>query len=194
MKPRGIIFDLDGTLVDSGLDFDAIKREMGLPPHGLILEAIDQMPDGQHKTRCLSILRDHELNGADRATLMPGVGVFLDELTRHGIFQAVLTRNNRESTDRVLDRLGLKFSKVLTREDVPHKPDPTGLLEICKFWQISVDDALFIGDFQFDLQAGKNAGIRTVLYAPDGLPDFAHEADFVIRDFSEAIKLIEKPA
>ncbi len=44
---RGVIFDLDGTLVDSGLDFDEMRREMQLPPRQPILEAIARLPDEQ---------------------------------------------------------------------------------------------------------------------------------------------------
>ena len=43
---RGIIFDMDGTLVDSRLDYDAIRREMGLPAGMPILEGLEQVPDG----------------------------------------------------------------------------------------------------------------------------------------------------
>lgn len=43
--PRGVIFDLDGTLVDSGLDFDSMRREMGLDPGTPILESLATLPE-----------------------------------------------------------------------------------------------------------------------------------------------------
>ena len=192
MSLRGVIFDLDGTLVDSQLDFDAIRAEMGLPNGQPILEALEQMACGPDKDRCLAILRQHEQRGAHCATLMPHVEGLLEELTRCGVHQAILTRNSREAATLVLDRLGLKFAVVATREDVPPKPDPGGLLHICRLWNVPVDQVLFFGDYLFDLQAGRRAGMRTVLYAPAGLPAFADQADYVIRCFSEATPLVRE--
>lgn len=187
---RGIIFDLDGTLVDSGLDFDAMRREMRLPAGQPILEALEVMPLGADRRRCLGILKEHERRGARNARLIPGVYRFLDDLARNRILTAVLTRNSRETTQLVLQRFSLSFSRVLTREDVLPKPDPAGLLKICRQWDVSVNQVLFFGDHAFDIQAGKNAKIHTVLYAPKGKPN--NEADFVIRDYSQAARLIER--
>ena len=190
MNLRGVIFDLDGTLVDSQLDFDAIRADLNLSPGKLILEALDEMPQGNRREECLNILHRHEMLGAERAVLMPGVGDFLVELSERNIATGILTRNSRIATRAVLERFSLEFSQVKTRNEVPPKPDPTGLLEICSAWEVTVDEVLFIGDFLFDLQAGQNAGIQTVLFAPDGLPEYAHQADFTIQNFAEASSLI----
>jgi HAD superfamily hydrolase (TIGR01509 family) len=190
MNLRGVIFDLDGTLVDSQLDFDAIRADLNLSPGKLILEALDELPAGVHKEECLNILHRHEMLGAERAVLMPGVDEFLGDLAARNIATGILTRNSRIATTAVLERLSLEFSQVKTRNEVPPKPDPTGLLEICIAWDVSVDEVLFFGDYLFDIQAGHNAGIRTVLFAPDGLPEYAHQADFTIQDFTEASPLI----
>jgi HAD superfamily hydrolase (TIGR01509 family) len=182
---RGMIFDLDGTLVDSRLDFPAIKRDLGLPPDIAILEALTQVPDGPTKTEMLARLRIHELRGAERAALFPGVAETLAFLAERAIPTAVLTRNARESTNLMLERLRLKFSQVLTREDAPHKPDPAGLLHICRKWEFAPDAVAFCGDYLFDLQAGRAAGMTTILYAPGELPAFAEHADHVMRCFTE---------
>jgi len=185
MPIRGIIFDLDGTLVDSQLDFDQIRRDLHLSSGTPILEAVEAMPAGRHKDRSLAILREHEMRGARRATLMPGAAEFLADTKDRGIEQGLLTRNSRESTQLVLDRLGLNFSQVVTRDDAPVKPEPDGLLQISAAWRISVDEILFVGDYLFDLEAGRRAGIRTVLYLRDGTPEYADIADFTIRNFAE---------
>lgn len=190
MPLRGVIFDLDGTLVDSRLDFDAIRRDVGLPPGQPILEALDRMPPGEQRDRFLDILRQHESRGANQATPMPGVFEFLAALGERGMGSAVLTRNSRESTEQTLQRLGLALSPVMTRDDVPPKPDPSGLIDICAEWGVEPEEVIYIGDFLFDIQAGRNAGTWTMLYVPDGRPDYADQADFVVQDFREALKIV----
>src|SRR3954470_20937385 len=99
---RGVIFDLDGTLVDSGLDFDAIRREMSLPVGVPILEALAEIAPGQRLDDCLQILHRHERAGAERAAVMPGARELLDALRERGLEQGLLTRNSRHSTNLVL--------------------------------------------------------------------------------------------
>ncbi len=190
MPLRGVIFDLDDTLIASALDFDAMRRDMGFAPGQYILETLEALPEGDRKEQCRAILRRHEHRGATVATLIPGARELVAELQRRKIPQAILTRNSREMTDLALRRLELEFDPVLTREDAPPKPDPAGLLAICRTWRVDVADVIFVGDFQFDLLAGRRAGIKTVLYAPGDPPDYAHEADFVVRHLSEICRIV----
>ena len=67
-----LVFDLDGTLVDSGLDFDAMRVEMELPAATSILEAIEGMNEPR-ATHCRAILAQHEQRGVERSRLMHGV-------------------------------------------------------------------------------------------------------------------------
>lgn len=188
---RGIIFDMDGTLVDSKLDFDAMRSDMGLPSGMPILEAIAEIPEGPTRDRMLSIMRTHELRGADAAELFEGVAEFLSRLEAQGIVAAILTRNSRETTERTLNRLRLNFSIVVTREDAPPKPDPTGVRMIARHWNFEPHEMLVIGDYVFDLHAGRNAGIRSVLFAPNELPTFVDDADYVLRHFHHAPALLD---
>lgn len=191
---RGIIFDMDGTLVDSRLDFDAMRLEMGLPVGMPILEGISQTPPGPGRDQMLAIMRRHEIRGADEAVIFEGVIEFLNHLKTTSIATAVLTRNSRESTERTLKRLELVFSHVITREDAPPKPDPTGVQIIAKRWGFAPANVLVIGDYVFDLKAGRAAGMRSILFAPGELPDFAHEADYVLRHFRDAVTLLNELA
>ncbi len=191
---RGIIFDLDGTLVDSRLDFDAMRHEMGLPAGVPILEGLANIPDGQVRDRMLEVLRTHELRGADESVLFEGVLEFLSHVNHVGISTAVLTRNSRETTERTLNRWGLSFSQIVTREDAPPKPDPAGVRLIARRWGLPTHQIIVIGDYLFDLQAGRRAGMRSVLFAPNETPTFANEADFILRDFREAVKLLDQLA
>jgi HAD superfamily hydrolase (TIGR01509 family) len=188
---RGIIFDLDGTLVDSRLDFDAIRRDMGLPFGIPILEGLAGIPEGPDREQKLAILREHELRGADEAMPFEGVLDFLRHVEEQGILSAVLTRNSRECANRTLDRWKMSFSQVVTREDAPVKPDPGGVLLIAERWELPPEQIVVIGDYLFDLQAGRRAGSRSVLYAPSEYPDFASEADFVLRHFQDGAELLQ---
>jgi HAD superfamily hydrolase (TIGR01509 family) len=161
---HGLIFDLDGTLVDSGLDFDKMRREMELPERQPILEAIGHLPEPR-RGQCRAILERHESEGAERATLMPGVAELMEALTLRNIRRAVLTRNARLPTLRTLERLGLTFDTVVAREDAPPKPDPTGIWKICESWGLRPDEVAMVGDYLFDIEAGHRAGAHTVCYA-----------------------------
>jgi len=185
--PRGIIFDLDGTLVDSQLDFDQMRREMGIPAGHTILEALEQVPPDEAE-RMWRIVAEHELRGVARATVLPGVREFLHELTQRGIRRGVLTRNSRASALATLSRLELEVETVIAREDGPVKPDPAGVERICRAWQLEPRHCIMVGDYRFDIEAGRQAGTRTILFtgASDRhgmLP--GESADLVLASFSE---------
>ncbi|HEY2892881.1 MAG TPA: HAD family hydrolase [Pirellulales bacterium] len=189
---RGVIFDLDGTLVDSGLDFDLMRREMGITPGHSLLEAIDLLGEPE-AVRCREILARHEWAGANAATLMPGVPEFLAALVERRLHRAVFTRNSRAVALATLERLSLDFETVVAREDAPAKPDPTAIWRICENWRLRPDQIVLIGDFHFDIEAGRRAGTRTVLYLAGREPTHtpgAVEADFRLTCFRHAAALL----
>jgi phosphoglycolate phosphatase len=190
---RGVIFDLDGTLVDSGLDFDRMREEMQLPPGTPVLEALATL-DASRAADCRTILERHEREGVARARLMPGVATLRAALADRGIRQAVVTRNSRHLAQATLERVGQPFEIVLGREDGPVKPDPAALCRICQIWQLPVEAVAMIGDYRFDLEAGRRAGVRTALYtAGRDLRsfDYAHLADHFVECFSRAEALLD---
>jgi len=162
----GVLFDLDGTLVDSKLDFDAIRREMELAPGIPILEAFESMPPDQ-LAHCRQILDHHEQQGALRATLLPGVVDLLNRLTALRTRMAIVTRNGGSIARDVLARLGIvsHFDPIISRDDGPVKPDPWAIEHICKLWKTAPSKVVMVGDFHFDITTGRRAGARTVLLA-----------------------------
>jgi phosphoglycolate phosphatase len=182
---HGVIFDLDGTLVDSGLDFEMMRREMRLPPNQPILEALAGLSEPR-RSRCWEILHRHELQGAQRATLMPGAAELIEVLGQRGIRRAVFTRNGRQATLLTLSRLNLCFDTVVAREDAPAKPDPAGIWKICESWALRPEQVAMLGDYRFDIEAGRRAGTRTACYsAQRGLTEIeTWGAGFSIECFS----------
>jgi HAD superfamily hydrolase (TIGR01509 family) len=161
---RGIIFDLDGTLVDSGLDFEQMRREMGLPPGVPILEGIKELSQAEAE-RCRRILHEHEWAGCQRGTLLPGAAELLAAIGEWGLPVGIVTRNSRDVSLATLRQLRVNYDVLLTRDDGPIKPDPWPVLAICRRWQVPPEQAVMIGDFRFDVEAGRAAGTRTVLLA-----------------------------
>jgi phosphoglycolate phosphatase len=189
---RGVIFDLDGTLVDSGLDFNLMRREMDLPPGQPILEAISHLPDAA-SARCWQILERHEREGAERATPMPHADQILALLAKLGLRRAVLTRNSRAAALMCLSRLDTPLDPLLAREDAPPKPDPLGIWKICESWGLPPNEVAMVGDYRFDLEAAGRAGSRAVLYTygqtSEDWADFP-EADYLLHSFAAAEEFV----
>jgi phosphoglycolate phosphatase-like HAD superfamily hydrolase len=98
-----------------------------------------------------------------------------------------LTRNSSRLARATLERVGQHFEIVLGREDGPVKPDPAGLCRICSEWQLPATAVAMVGDYKFDLEAGRRAGVRTALYTSGRdlrLFDYAHLADHIVECFS----------
>jgi HAD superfamily hydrolase (TIGR01549 family) len=194
---RGLIFDLDGTLVDSQLDFDAMRREMELPPQLPILEALATL-EPAHAERCQRILLAHEIAGAERATLLPGVAELFEVLDARGLRRAIATRNSRRITEITLAKLDISSELVFTRDDGPVKPDPWPVLHACDIWGIAPSEAVVIGDFRFDIECGRAAGSRTVILVHPQDPriyENEERADLVLRslaDYSELLTWIRR--
>ena len=102
---RGVIFDLDGTLADSCLDFDQMRRDLGFPAGQPILEQLARMDDKAAIAEAEAIILRHELEGARKATLMPGVERLLGVLCERQLPMAIITRNIREAAECTLQKL-----------------------------------------------------------------------------------------
>jgi HAD superfamily hydrolase (TIGR01509 family) len=189
-----IIFDLDGTLTEPILDFDRIRREIGLD-RGPVWEAIVAMPPAERQ-RAEDILLEHELHAARICRLQPNALNLLSALQKRGLGLAILTRNCRASWEIVRDRFNLAVEQIYAREDGPMKPDPTAVVYLARTLNVELSRTLVVGDYLFDIQAGKAAGTRTALLVNHGtVPEYAAIADYVIHDLMEILDLIDlRPA
>ncbi|MFA5864749.1 MAG: HAD family hydrolase [Phycisphaerae bacterium] len=189
-KIDAIIFDLDGTLTEPILDFDQIRSQIGIE-RGPVWETILQMsPEARQKAE--SVLLEHELYAARNCKLQPHTLELLGELRNRSMGLAILTRNCRASWEIVRDRFNLGIQQVYAREDGPVKPDPTAVIELARQMNVELGRTLVVGDYLFDIQAGKNAGTLTALLVNHGLvPDYSHIADYVIHDLLEILAVID---
>ncbi|MCU5785237.1 HAD family hydrolase, partial [Alloalcanivorax marinus] len=126
---QALLFDLDGTLVDSQLDFAALRRELGFPDGIGVLEHLQTLAP-LAAARARAVIDRHEQEGAAAARWIDGAEALLATLHQRGVPTAILTRNSRAAVARTHDVLNLPVDLILTREDCEPKPDPEGLLRI----------------------------------------------------------------
>jgi HAD superfamily hydrolase (TIGR01549 family) len=185
---RAVLFDLDGTLVTGELDFDAIREEIG-DVTGPILEHIESAsPDD--RLRATEILERHEEEAANRCRLNAGAEELLNFLRARGLHLGLLTRNSRTSVDHVCRRHKLYFDVIVSREDGPPKPSPEPVLTACRALGVDARQSLMVGDYKYDIQAGRAAGAWTALLCDRNrfLPDV--EADFEIQTLTDLQQIV----
>ena len=187
-----VIFDMDGTLTRGQVDFVAIRREIGLPENGPILEYITQFPP-EPRQKALEILHRYEAAAAETCTLQEGALELLAALKERHIRTALLTRNSAICTSNVLGRHKLVLDHVSTREHLPHKPHGDAILKITRQMRISREQTLMVGDYLYDLQTARNAGVDSALLCvEDGpLPDYAPMATYVLKSLAEILALVD---
>lgn len=187
-QPRLIMFDLDGTLLDSAPDLaaavDAMLETLGRPPAGLdkvrlwigngarvlVRRALADQMEHSHITEAeadeaLSLFMSLYGGSHELTVVYPGVQEALAMLKAKGIAMAVITNKPERFVAPLLDdmQLGGFFSWIVGGDTLPQqKPDPAGLLYVLGKASAKPDDALFIGDSRNDIHAARAAGVRCV--------------------------------
>ena len=208
---RGIIFDLDGTLIDSRKDLttaiNLMRAEYHLPP--LALEAVTGfVGDGARKlverslqgttldpAAALARFKHHyDLHIADETCCYPGVEETLRVLQSRRVRCAIITNKPEAATRTVLRLLHLDqyFDSVVGGDTTPHlKPDPRSALMVLERWGLTRVEALIVGDNHTDIAAAKRAGIRSV-FVTYGIGAVGEEKpDFVFDKIEEILALAE---
>jgi len=180
---RHWIFDLDGTLTVAVHDFDGLRRSLGLPFGVPILEAIAGLPpdDAARTTRRLD---EMERALAERARPQPDAGPLLAALRARGCRLGILTRNSEANAAVTLRASGLagffEPGDVIGRESCSPKPSPAGVTRLLARWRVDGAEAVTVGDYLYDLQAGRAAGTATVLFDPQATYRWREHADLCI--------------
>jgi phosphoglycolate phosphatase-like HAD superfamily hydrolase len=177
---RAVIFDLDGTLIDSmplvlrafahalepfrpDLGIEDIFQRLGGPPARTLLELTGD------ESKAAEALRRLEGFGFDNGALVqPFIGMrgMLDALHKRGLSMAVWTGRDRFTTQAILSAHNLEqyFKVVVCGDDLAtHKPHPEGLVAILRKLGIAPQEALYAGDADADVLGGAEAGVRTIL-------------------------------
>lgn len=213
--PRAVLFDLDGTLVDTIADLasaiDATRADFDLTPIGVTIAAgyvgqgiepfvLDALAHGDGvdvaaiRTEALARFREHyrAVNGV-RSVLYPGVADGLHRWREVSRGLAVVTNKSSEFTLPLLRRMQLAkfFDVVVCGDSVERrKPDPESLLYACRKLGVEPENTLFIGDSINDALAARAAGIRAlaVPYGYHGTAD-VHElpVEAVVPDIAAAV-------
>jgi phosphoglycolate phosphatase len=205
MQPRALVFDLDGTLVDSTRDIaDALNAALAEVerPARTVSEIVPMIGDGARMLVVRGLgeahadLVDPALAAFQRAyaarpcvhtVLVPGAREVL-ALDRP---RALLTNKPRALTELVLRALGIEdaFDAVFAGGDGPLKPAPDGLVSIARMLGVSVRGLWMIGDGAQDVLAGRAAGCFTIAVAPR--PEaIAAAPDRVLTSLSELPALV----
>ena len=212
MRYRVILFDLDGTLIDSGPiimasmrhasvtvlgrepDEEAVRAAIG--GQGLVSQMRDLDPD--RVDELIDVYRAH--NEPLHATLetFDGIPELLRELAGRGHQLGIVTAKRCSTVNLAFDRFPFlpELTDVLVgSEDTErHKPDPDPVLEALRRLGATPEEAVYVGDSPFDIQAGNAAGSYTIAVGWGGIhPDerlLAEEPDALVQRPEEILSLV----
>jgi len=216
LRVKAVLFDLDGTLIDSAPDlagtgndmrlarglpvlaFEQFRPMVGAGARGMIGVALGIKPtdDG------FIALRDeffdlYEARMTQHTRAFDAVPALLDAIEQRGLAWGIVTNKARRFTDPLVKALGLdrRAGAVVSGDTTPHsKPHPAPLLEAARQMGVAAQDCVYVGDDLRDVQAGHAAGMSTVAaawgYLGVGEPVGAWGAQHVIHSPDELLKLL----
>ena len=185
-KPKMILIDVDGTLVDSVPDLaycvDEMLKQLGMPVHGedrvrhwvgngverlverALVDDLDGYPDEELKAKGLPIFMDlYAENTCVRSALYPGVREGMDYMKAAGYKMGCVTNKAAAFTIPLLKTLGIhdEFSIIISGDTLAKKkPDPLPLLHAAEFFGVEPSDSMMLGDSVSDVKAARAAGFQ----------------------------------
>ena len=180
-----ILFDLDGTLVDTAPDLGhALNIQLQRHGKAALSDAVIR-PFASHGSRGLIglgfgitpadahffVMRDEYLNIYDSVftrspTLLPGIAELLQVIERKSLTWGIVTNKPRRFTQRLIESMKLheRAACVVSGDDAPQpKTSPATLLMACEQVGVKPEHCVYVGDAERDIQAGKAAGMQTVV-------------------------------
>ncbi len=195
---RAVVFDFDGTLTKPGsLDFASLRKELGCPPNQPVLEFISAL-NAADRQRSQEMLDRFEYEAAEASRPNRGAEKLLIDLDSHRIPYGIVSRNSRRAVLRALENFDSisadRFKTLITRDDhIAPKPDPGSICKAAKQLGFPVEEILTVGDFIYDVEAGRRSGALTVYLANAiSSPPLPEPPDYVVSDLEELGKLIAR--
>lgn len=160
----GILFDWDGVIAETRLDFSGIRTRYYPGRKAMLLEDAQTLPEAER----LSLMRDLEaleIAGAEKAEPVRGIDGVLAWVAEMGIPWAVVSRNCRKSILTAADRIGIPLPPIIRSRDDGNcvKPAPRALTETALSLGVAPLQTLFVGDYIYDMMGARRAGMRGVL-------------------------------
>ncbi len=184
MAYKGIIFDLDGTLLNSLVDiaeavnlvlekhhypqwtFEDYKKMIGTGLKNLVKKAL---PNNLSDNEFLQIFREINTEYSRRQTNhsypYDGILPMLKHFENKGVLMAILSNKPHHFTQTIVRHFfgDIRFEKVFgLRDNKPRKPNPETALEIIQDFRLSPKEVVFIGDSATDIQTAKNAHLSSI--------------------------------
>lgn len=185
---QAVIFDMDGTLVNSSYDWPTIRRDLGVTG-GSIIDELNHLPEPARSSRWVE-LEAIEERATDAATVHRGATELLDLLSAKGLPTALVTNNSEANTLRLLDRFQLHFDVVLTRDSGLWKPSGAPIVEAARRLGVPADRCLGVGDSHYDILAAREAGLRAVCMLHDGAERHNGESDLSFPDIPAFVRYL----
>ena len=212
MRFRIVLFDLDGTLIDSGpiilasmqhavrtvLDREIPPDELGLTIGGQGIVAQMQAIDAEHAEELLDVYKEHNDGLHEKLEAFDELIALLPRLKAEGRRLGIVTAKRHRTVGLALDRfpaLRDDFDVIVAHEDTDrHKPDPDPVALAIERLGGTPSEAAYVGDSPFDIQAAKAAGAYAVAVGWGGIhPDerlFAEEPDAFVRSPEELLRVL----
>ncbi|HXE94827.1 MAG TPA: HAD-IA family hydrolase [Dongiaceae bacterium] len=180
---RAVLFDLDGTLVDSLEDLTdavnhirsafslqtmsegAVRLKIGKGARNLIEQVLPGHSDTDIDRALAMFLEFNRLHIADKSRLYPGIPEILHELAARNVKMAVISNKHEDLSSLILHSLGIHdlFDSISGGNSYPEsKPSPLPLLKVAEKLGIAPAGCAMVGDSINDILAGQTAGIATI--------------------------------
>ncbi|MDH3816960.1 MAG: HAD-IA family hydrolase, partial [Acidobacteriota bacterium] len=186
---RAVVFDMDGTLVDSTYDWPAIRRLLGVTGASII-DDLNGLQEPE-RSRRWAVLEEIEKTATESATLHESADEVLEFFSARGLATALVTNNSSANTRRILARFGLRFDVVLTRDSGLWKPSGAPVSEAVNQLGVTPADCLGIGDSRYDVLAAREAGLAAVCLVHDGGARLDVDADLSFADIPAFVRYLQ---
>ena len=190
MDIEAVAFDLDGTITKTQIQFAPYKKRIGCK-RGDVLTYIKKQ-DLDRQQALYDILDEYEYEIEKDCTLNDGFLDIMDFLNERDIKTGIITRASRHHAIQVIQKLGIPITEVIGREETEPKPSGKPLIHLSALLKIPLHKMICVGDFLWDVLAGKNAHVTTVLLATEASQKYSHLSDYVIYHLSALKDILER--